>query len=274
VKHGRELLGALAVSMPAARDIASIEWRLLNDLAAQTAVLLRNVSLTAALRARLDDTTRQEAELRRSRQRAVTAEDAARRRLERNIHDGAQQHLVALAVKLRLAGSLAGRDPARAVMLARELPGETNRALATLYELTGGIQPRLLAEQGPAAALRYQAQTMPIHVDVLDSGTLRAAPAAEHAAYFCCLEALQNAAKHSTATRVLVRFEAVGRELRFTVSDDGAGFDPAAVGHGSGIANMHDRAESVGGRLEVQAALGAGVTVRGAVPLMAAEASV
>jgi len=271
VTHGRELLGALAVSMPAARDMASIEWRLLNDLAAQTAVLLRSVSLTAALRARLDDITRQEAELRRSRQRAVAAEDTERRRLERNIHDGAQQHLVALAVKLRLAGSLAARDPARAALLARELPAETHRALATLHELTGGIQPRLLAEAGPAAALRFQAQTMSIHVDVVDSGLARAAPAAEHAAYFCCLEALQNAAKHSTATQVLVSFEAVGRELRFTVTDNGAGFDPPAIRRGSGIENMRDRAESVGGRLEVEASPGAGVTVRGAVPLQAAS---
>ena len=274
VSYRGELLGALAVSMPAGQRIAPVERRLLNDLAAQTAVVLRNVGLTAALRARLDDTTRQEAELRRSRQRAVAAQDAERRRLERNIHDRAQQHLVALAVKLRLASSLAARDPARAVMLARELPAETERALATLIELTGGIHPRLLAEQGPAAALRSQARTMPIRVDVLDTGSVRAAPAAEHAAYFCCLEALQNAAKHSTATRVLVTFEAVGRDLRFTVTDDGAGFDPAAIRRGSGIENMRGRAESVGGRLELEASPGAGVTVRGAVPLTAAEASV
>lgn len=274
VSYRGELLGALAVSMPAGQSMAPVERRLLNDLAAQSAVVLRNVGLTAALRARLDDTTRQEAELRRSRQRAVAAQDAERRALERNIHDGAQQHLVALAVKLRLAASVAAGDPERAAMLARDLPAETHRALATLHELTGGIQPRLLTEQGPAAALRSQAETMPIHVEILESGLVRAMPAAEHAAYFCCLEALQNAAKHSTATRVRVRFETVGRELRFTITDDGAGFDPAAVRRGSGIGNMRDRAESVGGRLEVEASPGAGVTVRGVVPLTAAEASV
>jgi len=265
-------MGVLAVTMPVGRDLAPIELNLLNDLAAQAAVVLRNFRLTAALHLRLDDITRQEAELRRSRQRTVAAQDAERRRLERNIHDGAQQHLVALAVKLRLAGSLAHRDTARAMTLAAELRWETRQALATLRELTRGIYPPLLAERGLGAALRSQAATMLIEVDVAEHGLGRAASAAEYAVYFCCLEALQNSAKHSAATRVLVRLDIDDHELRFSVSDDGRGFDPQSIRQGSGLRNMHDRAEAVGGQLDIRTARGCGVTVQGSVPMLAAEA--
>ena len=272
VRYRGELMGVLAVTVPAGKDLSPIELNLLNDLAAQAAVVLRNFRLTAALHVRLDDITRQEAELRRSRQRTVAAQDAERRRLERNIHDGAQQHLVALAVKLRLAGSLAHRDAARALRLAAELQAETRQALATLRELTRGIYPPLLAERGLGAALRSQAATMPIEVDVAEHGLGRATSAAEYAVYFCCMEALQNSAKHSAATRVLVRLDTDDRELRFSVSDDGRGFDPQSIRQGSGLRNMRDRAEAVGGQLDIRSARGRGVTVQGSVPMLAAEA--
>src|SRR5262245_6998376 len=134
------------------------------------------------------------------------------------------------------------------------------------------MYPQLLAERGLGPALRAQAGRMAIEVDVVELGPARAAPAAEYAAYLCCLEALQNAAKHSGAARVVVRLEADDRDLRFAVSDDGVGFDEAAAGRGTGLRGMRDRAEAVGGRLQVRAAPGAGVTVRGAVPRRAAGA--
>jgi signal transduction histidine kinase len=271
IRQRSELLGSVALAMPAGHELGPAALDLLNDLAAQAAVVLGNLLLTAALRARLDEISRQEAELRRSRQRLVAAQDAERRRLERDIHDGAQQHLVALAVRLRLAGSLAVRNPDRALGLARGLRDETGQALATLRELTGGIYPPLLAERGLGPALRARAEGMTLPVRVIERGGGRAAPPAELAVYLCCLEALQNAAKHSAAAGVTIHLETDERELRFTVSDDGVGFDQAAAGRGTGLSGMRDRAEAVGGRLQVTAAPGAGVTVSGAVPLRTAE---
>ncbi len=156
VRYHDELLGAIAVAKPAGESVSPAEDKLLRDLSSQAGVVLSNVRLTADLEARLDQIARQAAELRASRQRIVVAQDAERRRLERNIHDGAQQHLVALAVKLRLARGLIRTDPARARSMLEELRGEIDLALDTLNALSLGIYPPLLEEQGIAAALAAQ----------------------------------------------------------------------------------------------------------------------
>ena len=258
VRHQNELLGALRVVKPRGEALTAAEQKLLADLASQTGLVLRNVGLTAELLARLDELTA-------SRQRLVSAQDEERRRLERNLHDGAQQHLVAIKVKLNLAARQT-EDPKLKDALV-SLQADTDEAVEALRELARGIYPPLLAEQGLASALEAQARKSPIPVRVEAAGDSARYPQdVEAAVYFCCLEALQNVAKYADASTAAVRLFETDGNLCFAVSDDGAGFDPEATPRGSGIQNMADRLEAFAGRLEVTSSLGAGTTVRGELP--------
>ena len=269
--HQGDLLGAIAVTKPPAEPLTPAEDKLLDDLTSQAGLVLRNVGLTAELQARLDELSRQAAALRSSRQRIVAAQDAERKRLERNIHDGAQQHLVALAVKLRLAKTLARTDTAKAAAMLTELRGETEEALETLRDLARGIYPPILEEQGLAAALYAQVYRSGVSVTIEADGLRRHPIETEAAIYFCCLEALQNAAKYARATNVTVRLRDDGDDLVFSVGDDGRGFDPNTVARGSGLQNMVDRVAALGGDIEVTSAPGVGTTVSGSVPSTALE---
>jgi signal transduction histidine kinase len=207
-------------------------------------------------------------ELEVSRERVVDAAEAERRRIERDLHDGAQQQLVALAVKLRMVEQIASRDAARATALVAELQTDANDALQTLRDLAHGIYPPLLADKGIAAALEGQARRSPVPV-TLEGSVGRHAPEMESALYFCCLEALQNVSKYARASNVTIRLQDGAGELRFEVCDDGAGFDTDAEAHGSGLQGMSDRLAALDGTLEVRSAPGAGTTVIGRVPLRA-----
>ncbi|HXF36247.1 MAG TPA: GAF domain-containing sensor histidine kinase [Actinomycetota bacterium] len=262
-----ELLGAVAATKPPGEPLTPAEASLLDDLAKQAGLVLRNARLTEELRARLEQIAARAEELRASRQRIVAAHDAERRRLERNIHDGAQQHLVALAVKLRLARELLARDPGRAAALLGELRAEIDQALETLRDLAGGIYPAVLEERGIAAALEDQAGLADVPVEIEGDGLARWPIETEAAVYFSCLEALQNALKHAGARRVRIRLTEAAGHLRFSVADDGRGFDPATVPVGAGLRNMADRVEALGGHLEVRSVPGLGTTVEGAVPV-------
>ncbi|MGH2725008.1 MAG: histidine kinase [Actinomycetota bacterium] len=270
VRHQGELLGALTVAKPRGETLSPSEEKLLSDLAAQAGLVLRNVRLTEELRANLD-------ELRASRQRIVAAQDTERRRLERNIHDGAQQQLVALAVKLRLIETLGPKDPARAGEMARQAKAEAQDALENLRDLARGIYPPALADRGLTAALEAQARKVPLPVAIEADGVGRYPQEVEAAAYFCVLEALQNVSKYAGASRAVVRLAERGGRLAFEVEDDGGGFDPAVTPRGAGLQNMVDRLEALGGSLEVRSAPGAGTTVMASVPVQpeaAAQASV
>jgi len=274
VRHQGELLGALTVTKPASEPLTPIEDKLLSDLAAQAGLVLRNARLTAELRERLQQITVQAEELRRaagelraSRQRLVRAQDEERRRLERNLHDGAQQQLVALAVKQRLVESLIARDPERARQMLSELQTDTAEALDNLRELARGIYPPLLADQGLAEALRSQARKSAIPVAIEAEAVGRFSQETEAAVYFCVLEALQNVAKYSQASSVAVRLEAGNGLLSFTVSDDGRGFDRTNTKPGSGLPNMADRVAALGGSLTIDATVGQGTIVSGQVPI-------
>src|SRR5437870_2594498 len=192
VHHRGELLGALSLTKPPGERLTPAEEHLGGDLAAGAGLVLRNVRLTEELLHRLE-------ELKASRQRIVAASDQERRRLERNIHDGAQQQLVALAVKIRLARALSAKDPQKGNDLLSQAEAETTEALEDLRDLARGIYPPLLADQGLAAALRSQAQKAPIPVQVEADRIGRYPQEAEAAVYFCCLEALQNTAKYAGA---------------------------------------------------------------------------
>jgi signal transduction histidine kinase len=273
VRHRGELLGALTVTKPPSDPVTPIEDKLLGDLASQAGLVLRNARLTAELRERLNEITAQAeelrwaaAELRDSRQRLVKAQDEERRRLERNLHDGAQQQLVALAVKQRLVEGLLERDPQKAKEMLTQLQADTTEALDNLRELARGIYPPVLADQGLAAALRAQARKSPIPVDVRADGVGRFSLEAEAAVYFCVLEAMQNVNKYSKASSVVVRLETADDSLRFTVSDDGQGFDRNTTRPGSGLTNMADRMAALGGSLTIDSAIGRGTTVSGHVP--------
>ena len=252
VRHQGELLGALAVRQPANDPMDPSKARLARDLATQAGPVLRNVML-------LED-------LRESRRRIVAAQDERAKKLERDIHDGAQQQLVALAVKQRLAQALVGKDDDRARQMLQELQEETKDALENLRDLARGIYPPLLADKGLTPALEAQARKSPVPVRVESDGIGRYAQEIESAVYFAVLEALQNTAKYAEATRAIVRLVQGDVELTFTVTDDGKGFDDAGLARGSGLQGMADRLEAVGGRCEVRSQPGEGTTVTGRVP--------
>jgi signal transduction histidine kinase len=259
VRHQAQLLGALTVNKRPGDVLTPIEEKLLTDLANQAGLLLRNIGLTRALLEKVE-------ELRASRQRLVTAQDEERRRIERNLHDGAQQHLVSLRVNLGLAKRFARTDPDRTTNLLTNLEGALEETLETLRDLARGIYPPLLAEQGLGAALTAQARKATVSVEVVADGIGRYPQEVEAAVYFCCLEALQNIQKYAGASKAAVRLNTEGGALRFSISDDGAGFDPKVRASGAGLQNMADRLDALGGSLTINAAPGRGTVVSGMVP--------
>ncbi len=260
VRHGNDELGLLLLRERAGSPLTPVEERLFAGLAAQAGLVLRGAQLRAALEQRALELSAREIELRESRERLVEAQDTARRRLERDIHDGAQQHLVALAVNLRLAATLATAAPDRAEVLLAAQETAAAEAMATLVQLSQGIYPPLLEEQGVAAALR--AVVGEGLVEVVADGDRRYPLAVEAAAYFCCLEAIQNTTKHAEGTAVRVAVDASEDGLTVTVADEGPGFDPTMVAGGTGLANVRDRADAAGGAVELWSAPGRGTRLR------------
>jgi signal transduction histidine kinase len=207
-------------------------------------------------------------ELRASRQRIVAAQDLERRRLERNIHDGAQQQLVALAIRMRLAEKVAAKDSPQVAEMLAALNRDTREALDNLRDLARGIYPPLLADRGLAAALEAQASKAALDVTVDSDGVGRYPQEVEAGVYFCVLEALQNAAKYAEATGVAVRLHRDDGDLVFEVVDDGRGFDPSKTPPGSGLQNMADRLEALGGTVDIESAPGSGTIVSGRIPVV------
>jgi signal transduction histidine kinase len=255
VSHQGELLGAITLSMPPSDPIDASKQRLILGLASQAGLALQNVRLVDDLRA--------------SRRRIVAAQDERAKKLERNIHDGAQQQLVALAVKLRLLEQQIERDPAEARAIASALQETANETLEDLRDLARGIYPPLLADKGLGPALEAQARKAAMPVTVSADGIARFGADVESAVYFSCLEALQNAAKYAEARAVRVRLTNGAGDLRFEVTDDGRGFDPATTNYGTGLQGIADRLAAVGGELTVTSAPGDGTAVAGSIPVEA-----
>jgi signal transduction histidine kinase len=259
VRHSDELLGALAIQKPRNEPVTAAEDKLLAHLASQAGLVLRNVRLTAELQATIDD-------LRASRLRLVRAQDEERQRIERNLHDGAQQQLVALMIQLSLLEDSAG-DSGEVRQVTGQLRAGLHAAIDDLRALARGIYPPLLADQGLGPALRAQVGRAPLPVMVEADGIGRYPRDAEVAVYFCILEALQNTAKYARASRAAVALSCPGSNLEFTVTDDGAGFDTATASHGTGLQGMADRLAAAGGTLRISSAPGLGTTISGRLPV-------
>ncbi len=252
VAHQGETLGVLSVLMPASDPMTAAKERLVTDLAAQAGPVLRNVRLIEDLKA--------------SRLRLVAAQDEERRKLERNIHDGAQQQLVAIQVKQRLADGMIDRDPGQAHTLMEQLAGDTAAALDDLRDLARGIYPPLLADQGLTAAVAAQARKAAVPTTVKTDGVGRYGQDLEATVYFCTLEALNNVAKYAEASSATIRLAQHNGSLTFAISDDGGGFDRDGASYGTGLQGMADRLASVDGSLSVTSRIGEGTTVAGSIP--------
>ena len=212
-----------------------------------------------------------EDELRASRARIVAAGDEARRRLERDLHDGAQQRLVALVVALRVLHAKAtGRVDDELLRDLDEATDELKTGLAELRDLAQGIHPAVLTEAGLAAGLATLAERSPIPARVLAVPDRRLPPEVEATAYFVASEALANAAKHAAARRVTVAAELQGDDLTVTIRDDGVG--GAATTGGTGLRGLRDRVEALGGDLTITSPRGEGTTIRARIPVVEAAA--
>jgi signal transduction histidine kinase len=262
VTHGGEALGVLRLQERSGLPLSPVEERLFAALADRAGLMLRLVGVRADLELRRGELLERAGDLKASRRRLIETQDGERRRLERDLHDGAQQHLVALTVNLRLAQNLAGSSPVRVATLLGLQADAATVAIETLTSLSRGIYPRLLSEQGLVDALRSAVTTSAIPVTIIDDGTTRLPAVVESALYFCCMEAVQNAAKHSGASTLVVRLSDDAGTSRLVVSDDGSGFgDAGDPPTGTGLSNMRDRLDAVGGTVTVTSMAGAGTTV-------------
>lgn len=266
VTHREDEFGELRLFARAAADLAPDAPQLVADVAHTLGLVLNNDRLTVQLREQLQ-------ELASSRARLVEAHDEARRGLERDIHDGAQARLISLRLRL---GVLQARSESNGSSdFADEvhaLGHEVDAAVRSLRDLARGLHPPILEQSGPTAALRAATRDLPVPVTVKAEALGRYPPSIEAAAYFCCLEAVQNAVRHASPTSITVELAHADGTLQFRVTDDGRGFDPALSPHGAGLTNLEDRAYALGGRLELTSRPGGGTLVRGWLPAQPASA--
>ena len=255
--HANQVVGRIECGPKLEGAYVPADQELLTTLGRQAALSIRNSELTAELSDRLE-------ELAASRMRLVQADDVARRRLERDLHDGVQQQLVGLLARLGLARNQLRRDPELAGSTLRDASLDAQRALESVQELARGIHPAILTDRGLVEAVQERATRMTIPVEVRTDGVptgARFTPELEGAAYFFVSEALANVLKHAQANQVEIRFVNDHAHLVVEVADDGRGFDP---GHAkrSGLRGLQDRIESLGGQLEVKSRPGKGTVLQ------------
>ena len=269
VVHGGELFGLIVVEQREEAQLDDDVDAALAELARQTGLVLRNVRLDADLQASLEQLQRQAEELRASRARVVAAADGERRRIERDLHDGAQQHLVALEANLGAVRELIDTDPERAREILAELRAAVHEAMEEFRDLAHGIFPPLLQDRGLEEALTNAARRAHISTRFETNALGRYDPEIEATVYFCCVEALQNAAKHAgEGARATIRLHTTEETLSFEVTDDGSGLDPAHTTFGTGLTNMRDRVEASRGALRIESTLGRGTRVSATIPLV------
>jgi signal transduction histidine kinase len=261
VLHDGELLGGISLVNERGETITPAEEELLANLADGMGLALRNTQLTAELRRQVKD-------LKRSRDRVVSAADEARRSLEHDLDSGPQQQLVAVKVKLGPTRMLAERAGAeKTAKVLADIEEQTGDAIAAIREFAAGIYPPLLGAEGLAVALGQQAQNAALPV-TLDAESIGRYPRdVEAAVYFIVLEALQNTAKYAGASAAEVSLFEQNGNLRFKISDDGAGFDKGRISNGAGLNGISDRMDTVGGSWHIESSPGSGTKVEGTVPV-------
>jgi signal transduction histidine kinase len=265
IVHDEVVLGALSVESRRGDGLTPTEVRLVEDLAGSAGLVVRRLRLDQALELKA-------LELEESRRRMVDAQDVERRRLERQLSEDAQQRVVALKVKLALAEQQARMEGSeKTAGLIGQMAVETQDAIDQIRALANGIYPPLLEAEGLVAALAVVAGLAPVKVQVSANLSRRYPLPVEAAVYFCVSEAVTNAVKHADGPIQIDLSDRSG-ELTFTVSDSGPGFDPDQVPRGSGLNNMSDRLDALGGTLAVESELGRDTSVVGCVPLMSAGA--
>jgi signal transduction histidine kinase len=260
VIHDGEELGRVLLEIPPGQPFPVTDQRLLDQVAGGLGLALRNLQLTDDLRQRVD-------ELAASRRRIVSVQDDTRRKLERDLHDGAQQRLVALKIKLSIGSAMAHKAGLEDVKTVLDgVRDETDHTIDTVRDFARGIYPPLLEAEGLGAALSAHARKMAIPVTVQAAGLSRYPKEQEATVYFCVLEALQNAMRHSDASSVNVTLRDRDGNLTFEVRDDGVGFDESSV-LADGLVNMTDRVEAIGGSLNIDTGPNRGTIVSGSIPI-------
>jgi signal transduction histidine kinase len=263
----------MAITLPAGRPVRPAERRLIGQLAAQAALVFETLRLTSELTRHADTLAEQAAELRRSRLRLVQAQDAERTRIGRDLHDGSQQHLVAIIAKAGLARSQLTRDTALADRTLTGLQQDTKSALTEIRELVHGVFPPILADRGLVVAVEQRSARLPIAVRVdADPGDVgrRFEPSIESAAWFVISEALTNTIKHAHAEHVTVRIRS-GARLLVDVIDDGVGIGDQPGGHG--VTGMSDRVAALDGILQIGTSPDGGTALSFSLPLSGLPAS-
>ena len=269
VRYLHRQVGTIACG-PALDSRRTAENRALLDLLAHEAALaVHNIALARDLTEHVETVHAQAAELAASRARIVMAQEVERRRLERDIHDGAQQELVAMMAKLRIARELVGRDPESAVATLEEIQRDAGAALVGIRELAQGIHPSVLGDAGLVAAIEDRSARLPLDVSVLADEATRASRfpnPIEGAAFFVVSEALANVLKHAGATRATVAVNRRNGSLTVEVADDGRGFEPGQRS-GDGLTHLADRVGALGGTLHLRSSPGTGATVTATLPV-------
>jgi signal transduction histidine kinase len=272
--HAGTVLGRIECGARRDGPLLEEDRRLLANLAGQAAAATYNLHLTAELSDRLDLIRRQAAELTASRARVAQTQDAERQRIQRDLHDGVQQDLVALTANLALARERLRRGDPRADESLAELQRDMSGLLGQLRDFAHAIHPPVLADQGLLEAIEAQAARLPLEVVIEADPALRGVrypPQVETATWYVVSEALTNAVKHAQARRVLVALTQPDGQLAVEIRDDGCGFDQASV-RGLGLASLADRIAIVDGALRIDSSPGRGTTLRAEVPLTAAGA--
>lgn len=261
LEHGDQLVGVIECGPNNEGALSARDRELLEALAKQAALALRNASLASDLTDQLELVRVQAHELAASRARIVQAQDEERRRIQRDLHDGVQQHLVTLAAKLRRATTSGAEDQKE---LVRVLATEAEDTVFALQDFSNGIYPSVLADEGLPAALWTHAQRLPVTVDLDIAPEIvsrRFGRECETALYFVALEAIVNAQKHALSERINVTLRLQGKDLQLEVADQGRGMPGNGEIHGQGLSNMRDRVAALGGSLQVESHPGAGTRV-------------
>jgi signal transduction histidine kinase len=268
VAHHGETVGEIAITKPRGEQVSKQDETLLRDLASEAGMAMSSLRLTDELKQRLVD-------LQESRRRIVSAHDEERRRMERDLHDGAQQQLVGIKIKLGLVKALLPDPPEGVGELLEGIVQDTSATVGTLRDLARGLFPEVLVQRGLVAAVDTHVEKSGLDAEVAsDPSVGRYDIEIESNVYFIVREALQNTSKYAPGAHSTITLGETDDGLVFVVSDDGPGFDATTITLGSGTQNMRDRVEVLGGVLEVTSTPGAGTTVRGTIPLRTAIAGV